>query len=57
MFAGLTQGDVILEIDQVAIKKLREFHRKIQEYKKGNTILLIDQAGRVYPLPDSEGSK
>ncbi len=39
--AGLKPGDVILEIDQTPVKSLEEFNRKIEKYKKGDTILLL----------------
>ncbi len=39
--AGIRQGDVILEIDQEAIKDLESFERKIEGYKKGDTALLL----------------
>jgi serine protease Do len=39
--AGLRPGDIIIEIDQVPIKDLDEFHSKIQDYKKGDTVLFL----------------
>ncbi|RJR36378.1 MAG: DegQ family serine endoprotease [Desulfobacteraceae bacterium] len=39
--AGIQRGDVILEIDQNAVKGLDEFRRKAKEYKKGETVLLL----------------
>ena len=39
--AGLRPGDIIIEIDQVPIKDLEEFHSKIQDYKKGDTVLFL----------------
>jgi serine protease Do len=38
---GLRPGDVILEIDQGTVKSLEEFNRKIENYKEGDTILLL----------------
>ena len=39
--AGLVQGDIILEMDQVPLKDLEEFHSRIGEYKKGDTVLFL----------------
>ena len=39
--AGLKQDDVILEIDQVTVKNLNQFNKKIQDYKKGDAILFL----------------
>jgi serine protease Do len=39
--AGLKPGDVILEMDNVAIPTIDTFNKKIQEYKKGAAILLL----------------
>ena len=39
--AGVRAGDMILEIDQEPIKDLETFSKKIQEYKKGETALLL----------------
>ena len=39
--AGLKAGDVILEIDQVPVKDVKEFNRKIELYKPGDTILVL----------------
>jgi len=39
--AGLKQGDVILEIDQVTVKNLDQFNKKIQDYEKGDAILFL----------------
>ncbi len=39
--AGLKSGDVILEIDRERIKDIGHFNRKIEGYKKGDTILLL----------------
>ncbi|MBW1850194.1 MAG: DegQ family serine endoprotease [Deltaproteobacteria bacterium] len=43
--AGLRPGDVILEVDQVKVKDLSEFHNKIQSFKKGETILFLARRG------------
>jgi len=44
--ADLRSGDIILEVDQIPVKTLTAFNRKIQPYKKGDTILfLIDREG------------
>ena len=37
--AGMKPGDVIMEIDQSPVKNLEDFNRKIERYKKGDTIL------------------
>jgi len=39
--AGLRPGDVILEMVQSSVKSVEEFTRKIEKYKKGDTILLL----------------
>jgi serine protease Do len=39
--AGIRQGDVILEIDQEAVKNLEFFEKKTETYKKGDTALLL----------------
>jgi serine protease Do len=39
--AGLRQGDVILEIDQVPVRDLDEFDEKMNAYDGGATILLL----------------
>ncbi len=39
--AGIRPGDLILEIDQEPIKDLDSFNKKIQKYKKGDTILFL----------------
>ena len=43
--AGLKQGDIILEIDQVPAKELEQFLKKIREYKEGDTILFLIKRG------------
>jgi serine protease Do len=39
--AGLKPGDVILEMDHASIPNVDTFDKKIQEYKKGDIILLL----------------
>jgi serine protease Do len=39
--AGLRQGDILLEVDQVPAKDLEEFNRKVQDYEKGDTVLFL----------------
>jgi serine protease Do len=39
--AGLRAGDVILEIDQSPVKDVRDFGRKIEAFKAGDTVLLL----------------
>lgn len=39
--AGVRAGDVILEIDQSAVKDVKDFNRKIESYKPGDTILVL----------------
>jgi serine protease Do len=39
--AGLRPGDLILEIDQSPVKDVKEFNRKIESYKTGDTILVL----------------
>jgi serine protease Do len=39
--AGMKPGDVIMEIDQSPVKNLEDFNRKIERYKKGDTILFL----------------
>jgi serine protease Do len=39
--AGLRPGDVILEMDNMAVPNVDTFNQKIQEYKKGAAILLL----------------
>ena len=43
--AGFRQGDIILEVDQVRVADLETFKRKIQAYKKGDTILFLIKRG------------
>jgi serine protease Do len=39
--AGLRAGDVILEIDQSPVKDVKDFGRKIESYKAGDTVLVL----------------
>ena len=39
--ADLRTGDIILEVDSMPVKTIAAFNRKIQKYKKGNTILFL----------------
>ncbi len=39
--AGIRQGDVILELDQEPVKNLDEYTKRIQQYKKDDTILFL----------------
>ncbi|MBK5100310.1 MAG: PDZ domain-containing protein, partial [Desulfobacteraceae bacterium] len=39
--AGMRPGDLILEVDQVQVKDLSQFSRKIETYKAGDTILFL----------------
>ncbi len=44
--ADLRSGDIILEVDQMPVISITAFNRKLQQYKKGDTILfLIDRQG------------
>jgi serine protease Do len=39
--AGLRTGDIILEVDQVPMEEIEQFHKKLQDYKKEDTILFL----------------
>ena len=39
--ADFRSGDIILEVDQMPVKTIAAFNRKILQYKKGNTILFL----------------
>jgi serine protease Do len=39
--AGIRPGDIILEVDQIPVKTVQQFNRKVQTYKTGDTILLL----------------
>ncbi len=39
--AGLRAGDVILEVDQSPVKEVKDFGRKIESYKAGDTVLIL----------------
>jgi len=44
--ADLRSGDILLEVDQMPVKSITAYNRKIQQYKKGDTILfLINREG------------
>jgi len=43
--AGLRPGDFILEVDQVEITDLKEFHRIVRGFEKGDTILFLVRRG------------
>ena len=45
--AGIRPGDIILEIDQVLPKGLKDYSRKIRDYKKGDAILFLIKRGRT----------
>ena len=49
--AGMRPGDIILEVDQVSMKDLEQFNRKIEKYKAGDTILfLLNRSGTTLYL-------
>jgi serine protease Do len=49
--AGMKPGDIILEVDQVSMKDLAQFNRKIEQYKAGDTILfLLNRSGTTLYL-------
>jgi len=39
--SGIKPGDIILELDQVSMKDLAQFEKKIATYKAGDTILVL----------------
>jgi len=39
--AGVQPGDIIIEVDQEAVKDLKQFNQKVQGYKTGDTILFL----------------
>ncbi len=43
--AGVRTGDVLLEIDQTPVKEVEDFQKKMQAYKRGDTILLLIKRG------------
>jgi len=45
--AGLRRGDIILEMDQAAIKDIDAFYKKISRYKKGDIILFLIKRGNT----------
>jgi serine protease Do len=49
--AGMRPGDIILEVDQVSMKDLEQFNRKIEKYEAGDTILfLLNRSGTTLYL-------
>ncbi|OPX37861.1 MAG: peptidase [Desulfobacteraceae bacterium 4484_190.2] len=49
--AGMKPGDIILEVDQVSMKDLAQFNRKIEKYEEGDTILfLLNRSGTTLYL-------
>jgi serine protease Do len=49
--AGKRPGDIILEVDQISMKDLAQFNRKIEKYKAGDTILfLLNRSGTTLYL-------
>ncbi len=45
--AGLRQGDLILEVDQIEVTDVQKFHKIIQRFKKGDTILFLVRRGNT----------
>jgi len=43
--AGIRQGDIIVEIDQETVKNTTEYRKKINSYKKGDTVLFLVKRG------------
>jgi serine protease Do len=39
--AGVAPGDIILEVDQVSVKSLGGFNKKMSSYRAGDTVLLL----------------
>ena len=49
--AGMRPGDIIIEVDQVSMKNLAQFNRKIEKYEAGDTILfLLNRSGTTLYL-------
>ncbi|MBE9570983.1 MAG: DegQ family serine endoprotease [Proteobacteria bacterium] len=49
--AGMRPGDIILEVDQISMKDLEQFNRKIEKYEAGDTILfLLNRSGTTLYL-------
>ena len=49
--AGLRPGDVILEMDQVPVRDLQEYNKRLSRYQKGDTILfLVNRGGNTLYL-------
>ncbi len=45
--AGFRTADILLEMDKAPLKDLEKFQKKIQDYKKGDTILFLVKRGDV----------
>jgi serine protease Do len=43
--AGISPGDIILEIDQIPVKDLEQFNQKMHAQKTGDTILFLVKRG------------
>jgi len=43
--AGVKPGDIILEVDQVEVRSVQEFNRKMESYKVGDTVLFLLKRG------------
>jgi serine protease Do len=43
--AGIEPGDIILEVDQIPVKDLTAFNKKVDEYGTGQTVLLLVDRG------------
>ena len=43
--ACIRQSDIIVEIDQVSVKNLDDYKKKIRQYNKGDTLLLLLKRG------------
>jgi serine protease Do len=49
--AGMRPGDIIIEVDQVSMKNLAQFNRRIEKYEAGDTILfLLNRSGTTLYL-------
>ena len=47
--AGIEPGDIILEVDQIPVRDFNAFSKKIDEYGKGGTVLLlVDRDGSTF---------
>jgi len=45
---GIQPGDVVVKIDDVRIRNLRDYRQALKEYKKGDTVLLRIVRGEVF---------